>query len=164
LDRARAMGSREAAQVVTLSIGLNPGVHSTALGAKAIEASMGAAAQRDVDFYRYSTQYAQQNGTTFGADVAFNQARPPELYARRAIAATIPQSAISVLMNPPQGAPPNIAAQFDQKYGRGMSAFVLSGTLDGMPYASGGSSGGSVGSQGPQPPRFVGPGAPVPQQ
>jgi hypothetical protein len=164
LDRARAMGSREAAQVVTLSIGLNPGVRNTPQGAKAIEASMGAAAQRDVDYYKYATQYAQQNGTTFGADVAFNQVRPPELYARRAIAATVPQVAISSLMNPPQGAPANLAAQFDSKYGRGMAAFILNGSLDGMPYASGSSGSGSAGGQGPQAPRFVGPGAPVPVQ
>lgn len=162
LDRARAMGSREAAQVVTLSIGLNPGVHSTAAGAKAIEASMGAAAQRDVDYYKFATAYAQQNGSTFGADVAFNQARPPELYARKAIAATIPQPAITALMNPPRGAPRDIATQFDAKYGRGMSAFILKGTLDGMPYANSGSSIGPGQPQAPQFPRYGG--APVPVQ
>ncbi|HVM81246.1 MAG TPA: transglycosylase SLT domain-containing protein [Stellaceae bacterium] len=131
LDRARSMGSREAAQVVSLSIGLNPGVGNTYQGAKTIEASMGAAAQRDVDYFNFATKYAQQNGSTFGADVEFNKLRPPEMYARRAIAATIPQGAIALLQSRPAA-----AAQFDDKYGRGMAAFVLRGALDGMPYVS----------------------------
>jgi len=67
-------------------------------------------------------------------------------------------------MNPKQGAPADLAAQFDSKCGRGMAAFILNGSLDGMPYASGSSGSGSAGGQGPQAPRFVGPGAPVPVQ
>ena len=50
-----------------------------------------------------------------GADIAFNEANPPELYARRAIAQAvknIPYEAIEDLR-----ANPKLAPEFDRKYG-----------------------------------------------
>ena len=120
-ELSRTLGSREAASIVDSAIKAVPSAENSYLGAKLVSSSIRQAAQREIDYYKYATDYARShNGSTVGADIAFNEARPPKLYAQTAIANAVPGDALAYLRQNP-----SLSKQFDQKYGPGMSDFIL---------------------------------------
>ncbi len=118
---ASTLGSREAASIVQSSVGAVPSAENSPLGFKLVTSGIRQAIQREKDFYAFSTDYAQSHrGNTFGADVAFNKQFPPDLYAKTAIANSLPPDAVKMLKEKPA-----LAKQFDAKYGQGMSGFIF---------------------------------------
>ncbi|MGB7602419.1 MAG: hypothetical protein WBM24_19105, partial [Candidatus Sulfotelmatobacter sp.] len=127
-DLARTLGSREAAMVINQAIGTVPGADNTPLGAKRLLASIEQVSQRQVDWYNYLQQWtAETGGSVLGASAKFNATYPPQMYAARAIVSTLPTGALSLLRQKPQ-----LAAQFDQKYGPGSSRLVLGAATSGQ--------------------------------
>jgi len=120
-DLARTLGSREAATIVQSSVSAVPGAENTPMGFKLVSSGIRQAIQREKDYYNFATDYAKTHrGNTFGADVEFNKQFPPDLYSKTAVANSIPPAAISMMKGDPK-----LASKFDEKYGQGMSAFVL---------------------------------------
>lgn len=120
-ELAKTLGSREAMMIVQQAVAAVPNAENTYLGAKLVSSSLRQAAQREVDYYKFTTDYARQhNGDTFGADIAFNEQHSPQLYAKTAIANALPTEAVQLLRRAP-----NLSRQFDSKYGPGMSDFIL---------------------------------------
>jgi hypothetical protein len=118
---ASTLGSREAASIVQSSVGAVPSAENTPMGFKLVTSGIRQAIQREKDYYAFATDYAQSHrGNTFGADVAFNKQFPPELYAKTAIANSIPPDAIKMMKGDPK-----LTGPFDAKYGKGMSGFIL---------------------------------------
>ena len=114
-DLSRSLGAREAAQIVTQSIGLNPGMQNTPQGARMVGASIMAALQRSKDFY----QFLSEKGNSPDADLQFNKAHPPSQYVNEVqTLASVPQKAIDYLEKNPKLAP-----QFDAKYGPEISRY-----------------------------------------
>lgn len=112
---SRSLGAREAMQVVQQAIKANPGIQNTPIGGRMVMNAIREAAQRDVDYYKFATQYGTQRGHLVGADIEFNKQNPPELYGRRAIVQArkdIPNEAIEALRTDPSK-----AAAFDAHYG-----------------------------------------------
>jgi hypothetical protein len=120
-DLARTLGSREAATIVQSSVSAVPGAESTPMGFKLVSSGIRQAIQREKDYYTFATDYAKSHrGNTFGADVEFNKQFPPDLYSKTAVANAIPPAAINMMKGDPK-----LASKFDEKYGQGMSAFIL---------------------------------------
>lgn len=120
-DLARTLGSREAATIVQSSVSAVPGAENSQLGFKLVSSGIRQAIQRETDYYNYATDYAQSHrGNTFGADVEFNKKFPAALYAKTAVANSIDPRAIEKLKGSP-----NLAKDFDTRYGSGMSDFIL---------------------------------------
>jgi hypothetical protein len=120
-DLARTLGSREAATIVQSSVSAVPGAESTPMGFKLVSSGIRQAIQREKDYYTFATDYAKTHrGNTFGADVEFNKQFPPDLYSKTAVANAIPPAAINMMKGDPK-----LAGKFDEKYGSGMSAFIL---------------------------------------
>ncbi len=113
-------GSREAASIIQMGNTAVPSAQNTYQGAKYVSATINAAAQRQIDLHEYKAKLAQDGKSIVGADVAFNKAYPAEAYANTAIASVLPREAISMLAQNP-----NLAAQFDAKYGKGMSNYAM---------------------------------------
>jgi hypothetical protein len=113
---ARTLGAREAMQIVQGAIKANPGVANTPVGSRMVLNSIRQNAQRDNDYFEFATNFAQTHGGDLvGAEVAFNKANPPSLYARRAIVQAqrdIPQEAVEQLRQNPR-----LADAFDKHYG-----------------------------------------------
>lgn len=120
-DLARTMGSREAAQIITKSIQLNPGMKNTPQGARMMAATIDSTLQRSRDFYQFLA--AHKNDPD--ADLAFNQQHPPAQYVQEAQRlANIPMPYIQrmeELATHPNAAA--AAAAFDQRFGPGMSRY-----------------------------------------
>jgi len=120
-DLARTLGSREAATIVQSSVSAVPGAENSPMGFKLVSSGIRQAIQREKDYYNFATDYAKSHrGNTFGADVEFNKQFPPDLYSKTAVANAIPPAAINMMKGDPK-----LASKFDEKYGQGMSAFVL---------------------------------------
>lgn len=120
-DLARTLGSREAATIVQSSVSAVPGAENTPMGFKLVSSGIRQAIQREKDYYNFATDYAKSHrGNTFGADVEFNKQFPPDLYSKTAVANAIPPDAIKLMKSDPK-----LAGKFDEKYGQGMSAFIL---------------------------------------
>jgi hypothetical protein len=120
-DLARTLGSREAATIVQSSVSAVPGAENTPMGFKLVSSGIRQAIQREKDYYTFATDYAKTHrGNTFGADVEFNKQFPPDLYSKTAVANAIPPAAITMMKGDPK-----LAGKFDEKYGKGMSAFIL---------------------------------------
>ena len=120
-ELARSLGSREAAMIVQSATAAVPNAENTAMGAKLVSSSLNQAAQREEDYYSYLNDWgAQHGGRLNGADIAFNQQNPPQKYAMRAVVNAVPPQAVTMLKSNP-----NLAGQFEQKYGTGTAAFVL---------------------------------------
>jgi hypothetical protein len=120
-DLARTLGSREAATIVQSSVSAVPGAENTPMGFKLVSSGIRQAIQREKDYYTFATDYAKSHrGNTFGADVEFNKQFPPDLYSKTAVANAIPPAAINMMKGDPK-----LASKFDEKYGQGMSAFIL---------------------------------------
>jgi hypothetical protein len=120
-DLARTLGSREAATIVQSSVSAVPGAESTPMGFKLVSSGIRQAIQREKDYYTFATDYAKTHrGNTFGADVEFNKQFPPDLYSKTAVANAIPPAAINMMKGDPK-----LASKFDEKYGQGMSGFIL---------------------------------------
>ncbi len=113
-------GSREAASIIQMGANAVPSAQQSYLGAKYNLASIRAATQREIDLHEYKTGLLQQGKSLVGADVQFNKMRPPEEYAMRGIIDAIPASAKKHLV-----ANPELAADFDKKYGRGMAERII---------------------------------------
>jgi len=125
---ARTLGAREAMQVVQGAIKANPNAENTPLGFKMVLNTIRQNAERQSDYFEYATNYAQtHSGDLVGAEVAFNKANPPALYARRAIVQAqkdIPQEAIEHLRTDP-----SLSPAFDKHYGsKGLSRMFLGNT------------------------------------
>lgn len=114
-------GSREAASIIQMGNTAVPSAANTYQGAKYVSATINAAAQRQIDLHEYKARLAQEGRPLTGADVAFNKAYPAETYAKTAIASVIPAEAIDMLAKNP-----NLASQFDAKFGKGMAPYALS--------------------------------------
>jgi hypothetical protein len=120
-DLARTLGSREAATIVQSSVSAVPGAENTPMGFKLVSSGIRQAIQREKDYYAFATDYAKSHrGNTFGADVEFNKQFPPDLYSKTAVANSIPPDAIKLMKSDPK-----LADKFDEKYGQGMSGFIL---------------------------------------
>lgn len=120
-ELARTLGSREAAMIVQAATTAVPNAENSAMGAKLVSSSLNQAAQRQIDYYQFLNDWgAQHGGRLNGADIAFNQQHPTGDYVNRAIVAAIPPQAVAMLKGNPA-----LAGQFDQKYGTGISKFVL---------------------------------------
>lgn len=120
-DLARTLGSREAATIVQSSVSAVPGAENSPLGFKLVSSGIRQAIQRERDYYNFATEYAKTHrGNTFGADVEFNKQFPPDLYSKTAVANAIPPDAIKLMKSDPK-----LAGKFDEKYGSGMSTFIL---------------------------------------
>jgi len=113
-------GSREAASIIQMGRTAVPAVQNTYLGAKYVSATIGAAAQRQIDLHEYKRDLLAQGKSLVGADADFNKTHPAEDYARGAIAGQIPKTSVSKLL---AGGPPDI---FDTHYGPGMAQYILS--------------------------------------
>jgi hypothetical protein len=121
-DLGKTLGSREAASIIDQSVSAVPGGANSPEGARRIISGIEAANQRKIDYYNFLQQWSAKGyGSILGADQAFNQMNPPELYA---LASYVPAGAISALRQNPQLAP-----DFDAKYGMGrsVSQYVLGG-------------------------------------
>lgn len=117
-DTARALGSREAQQIVQQSIKLNPGIESSPQGARLVAGSLDAGMQRQKDFY----QYLSDSGNKRDSDLSFNKAHPVSQYVNEAQALSrIPPKAIALIQQNPGDK--NLAAYFDKNYGHGMSRY-----------------------------------------
>lgn len=121
-ELARTLGGHSAEGVVQSSVSAVPNVENTYFGSKVITNSIRQTIQREIDMYRYSLDYAKtHNGSTFGAEDEFNRKFPPKFYSQTAIANSIPTGAVDLLRKQP-----DLAKDFDAKYGRGMSSFIMS--------------------------------------
>lgn len=114
-------GSREAASIIQMGNTAVPSVRNTQLGAQYVSATIGAAAQRQIDLHEYKASLARRGDSLVGADVAFNKMHPAEDYAKGAIVGVIPPAAIDHLTKQP-----NLSKQFDQQFGPGMAQYILS--------------------------------------
>jgi hypothetical protein len=86
-DLASTLGKREAQMIVKQAIQANPSGEMTDAGRRRVIAALRQAAQRQEDYYSNMQQWLQDpahGGSIMGYDQAFNEARPPELYALRA--------------------------------------------------------------------------------
>jgi hypothetical protein len=120
-DLARTLGGREPGFIVQQAVGSVPGGDNSPLGAKRLLAGIAAMAQRQEDWYNFVQDYsAKTGGSVLDAQRRFNAASPPEKYAAQAVLSTVPAGAADALRQKPE-----LAAQFDQKYGSGVSRFVL---------------------------------------
>lgn len=117
-DMSRALGSREAAQIVHQAIELNPGIENTPQGARVVAASINAGLQRQKDFY----QFLSQSGNKPDSDIAFNRIHPVAQYVQEAQAlAKVPQSAVDLVQQHPDS--PTLSAYFDKNFGAGLSRY-----------------------------------------
>lgn len=120
-DLARTLGSREAAMIINQATAAVPSGDNSPMGAKRLLAGIGSMAQRQQDWYSFVQRWtAQTGGSTLGAQDAFNKMHPPQQYADNAVISTIPAGAVQLLRQKPA-----LAAQFDQKYGVGVSKMIL---------------------------------------
>jgi hypothetical protein len=120
-DLARSLGSREAGFIVNQAVAAVPGAENTKAGAQRIMASLDAVAQRQADYYGFIQKWAQRTGgDVTGADQYFNQVNPPQKYVDRALISVAPQTDIAAVQKDPR-----LATRFDQKYGQGLSRYVL---------------------------------------
>lgn len=119
-DLARQLGSREAMMIVQQAVGAVPGIENTPRGARLIFGALNTAAQRQVDYYNFLSDWAQHNPNTMGADVAFNKAYPVGRYTNQALLAAVPPAKIALLK-----ANPNKASDFDKMFGSGLSKVIL---------------------------------------
>lgn len=115
-------GSREAASVINGVTSAVPSAENTPLGFRLVASGIEQTAQRVRDLYNYKASLVAQNRGLVGAEADFNRANPPSLYTQRAIVNAIPDGAIAALQADSSKAP-----IFDQKYGKGMAAFIANG-------------------------------------
>lgn len=119
-DLSKTLGSNEAATIVMQSLGAVPGGLNTPEGAERVMAGLEAANRRRIDYHKFLEDWVRKHSnSTLGADVAFNQQNPPELYA---LSAFVPREAMEFLRSHPDQ-----AAAFNAKYGNGqdVSRFIL---------------------------------------
>lgn len=121
-------GSREAASIVNGATSAVPGAENTYLGYRRVSSGVEQASQREIDLYKYKAALVQGQQPLANAEVEFNKANPPQVYTMRAIANAVPDDAVTKL----QGDPKTLGPLFDQKYGPGVAAFILSGGRTGM--------------------------------
>jgi hypothetical protein len=114
-------GSREASMIVQGAISAVPSAENSYLGGKLVSSSLREAAQRQMDYYEYLTDYAQSHaGNTLGADVAFNKTHPVKSYINQALVNAVPPEARAYLVQHP-----DTAKQFDQTFGANVSKLIL---------------------------------------
>jgi hypothetical protein len=124
-DFARTLGGHAAESVVTGAVAATPNVENTYFGSKVITNSMRQAMQRQIDLSNYIPTYLKEHGTTDGVEDDFNKKFPPKLYSQTAIANAIDPRAITLLRSDTSKGDKEAAVEFDRRYGRGMSAFIL---------------------------------------
>lgn len=125
-DLARQLGSREAMQIVQQAQSAVPGIENTPKGAKLIFGALGAAADRQSDYYQFLNDWVKTRPSTMGADVAFNKAYPVEHYTNQALLAAIPPklaNGVDPVAN--LKAHPDTARDFDSYFGKGLAAVIL---------------------------------------
>jgi hypothetical protein len=84
-------GSREAASIVQSTQGAVPSVENTPLGGKLVMNGIKEAARWQMDQHAFNTQWYQDHkGNMVGADVAFQQQRPSQMYTLRGISQVQP--------------------------------------------------------------------------
>lgn len=122
-DLAKTLGSREAAMIVQQSIGVQPGTEMTEQGNRRIIPSLVVASQRDKDYFKFLKQYQSQNpnADTGDATIAFNEQHPPSQYVQdvQRLVDIAPVYSKALKENPGK------AADFDAKFGAGMSRYIL---------------------------------------
>jgi hypothetical protein len=84
-------GQREAASIVQSTQGAVPGIENTPMGGKLVLNGIREAARWQMDQHTFMTNWFYQHaGNMVGADVAFSQKYPPQMYTRRAISQVRP--------------------------------------------------------------------------
>lgn len=84
-------GSKEAASIVTSTQGAVPNIENTPQGGKLVLNGIREGARWQADQHAFMTNWFHDHtGNMVGADVAFNEARPSQMYARRAISQVQP--------------------------------------------------------------------------
>lgn len=117
---AGMLGSQPAATVVMNAISAVPNGALSREGNRIVVNALRAVNQRRIDYYRFMQQYAGRNmNSLLGAETAFNEQRPPELYA---MSAYIPDAAMKALLADPS---PEAKREFDTIFGRGQADMLI---------------------------------------
>lgn len=130
---SKLLGTREAAQIVQQSVGIQAGINITPEGNAKIMGALFAIRQREIDRLNYMNDF---DGPPMAADKKFNEQHPVEYYVGMAqkLAAPMRDKHSSGLSHVEYlQANPSSAKQFDRNYGAGLSHVVLGTPLEGQP-------------------------------
>lgn len=121
-------GSREAASIINGATSAVPNAENTYLGARMVSSGIEQSMLRERDLYEFKASNLAANKSLVTAEADFNKANPPGMYTKRAIANAVPDPAVTALMANPDV----LRADFDKKYGAGMTNFIVRGGRAGM--------------------------------